>query len=135
MTGPCTDIEPSAAKRYSTGLEVWNDRCVSIRWKPTVTPKPVRKYMTPSATRSCQPTTSFHSSVTAAMKAMNGTTTAPRFTILALRDMPWRLCTELPRLYARALSAERRDLSCPHKMRFDLPPSLGTALRPTLPDL
>ena len=31
MTGPWTAIEPAAAKKYSTGLEVLNERWVSIR--------------------------------------------------------------------------------------------------------
>ena len=31
MTGPWTAIEPAAAKKYSTGLEVRNERWVSIR--------------------------------------------------------------------------------------------------------
>ena len=56
MTGPWTDIEPMAAKRYSTGLLVANERWVSRRWKPIVTPKPVIRYMTPKRTRSCAPT-------------------------------------------------------------------------------
>ena len=38
MTGPCTAIDPSTAKVYSTGFETWKERCVSSRWKPTVTP-------------------------------------------------------------------------------------------------
>ena len=45
MTGPWTAIEPAAANRYSTGFEVWNERWVSIRWKPTVMPKPVMRYI------------------------------------------------------------------------------------------
>jgi hypothetical protein len=30
--------EPRIASVYSTGLNVWNDRWVSSRWKPSVTP-------------------------------------------------------------------------------------------------
>src|SRR5918911_1087555 len=57
MTGPCTAIDPATANRYSTGFEVRNERCVSMRWKPTVTPKPVITYMEKRTARSEIPTT------------------------------------------------------------------------------
>ncbi len=87
MTGPCTDIEPITAKRYSTGLLVANERWVSNRWKPTVTPNPVTTYITAKRTRSCRPTPLPHRSTTATMKAMNGMITASRFEIWPDLDM------------------------------------------------
>ena len=56
MTGPWTDIEPNAANVYSTDLCVWNERCVSRRWKPSVTPKPVIAYMMARAASALQST-------------------------------------------------------------------------------
>ena len=91
MTGPCTDIDPSTANTYSTGFDVWNERCVSIRWKPIVTPKPVSRYITASTTRSDGPTTLFHSRTIAARNATKGTMTAPTLESLAARVMRWRL--------------------------------------------
>src|SRR3954447_16682601 len=87
MTGPCTAIDPRTAKRYSTGLEVWKARWVSMRWKPIVTPKPVSRYMSASTPSSVQPTTWFQKRITAAQKATKGTITAPMFEMRAVRVM------------------------------------------------
>ena len=51
-----------------------NAWCVSIRWKPTVTPSPISTYSTTSRRRSVQPTARFHSSAMATTNATNGTT-------------------------------------------------------------
>ena len=50
-------------------LETWNDRCVSRRWKPTVTPKPVTRYITARIARSVQETKLFQSRKMAAIVA------------------------------------------------------------------
>src|SRR5215211_2113233 len=66
MTGPSIAADPSAPNVARSHGLVWKLRCVSSRWKPTVTPIPVRKYMIASTARSlqcsqpcqvCQPTT------------------------------------------------------------------------------
>src|SRR4029079_19439291 len=87
MTGPWTAIDPAAANRYSTGLDVRNARCVSIRWNPTVTPNPVIRYIASSRARSCSPTTSFQKTTIAAAMTIGGRTTARRFTARAVLDM------------------------------------------------
>src|SRR5690348_5762238 len=96
MTGPCTAIEPAAAKKYSTGFEVLKARWVSIRWKPTVTPKPVTKYMTKATTRSWTPTMSFQKTTIAARMISGGRTTVSRFAILAVRVMGLRVWLMFP---------------------------------------
>jgi hypothetical protein len=78
MTGPCTAIEPSTAKVYSSGFEVWKERWVSRRWKPTVTPIAVARYITAAITRSVTLTILFQSRTTAVSVARKGTSTAPR---------------------------------------------------------
>ena len=77
---PWTAIEPNTANAYSTGLGAWKERCVSIRWKPMVTPNPVSTYMTARMARSVALTTLFHSSKIAAIVPANGSATANRFT-------------------------------------------------------
>ena len=80
MTGPWTAIEPSTANAYSTGFEVWNERWVSSRWKPTVIPTAVSRYMHAAIARSAGLTRLFQSRAIAAIVAAKGTTTAPRLT-------------------------------------------------------
>ena len=87
MTGPWTAIEPAAAKKYSTGLEVRNERWVSMRWKPTVTPRPVSRYIASATTRSCGPTTLFQKTTMDARMIRGGSTTVSRFAIFAVRVM------------------------------------------------
>jgi hypothetical protein len=84
-------MDPAAANRYSTGLEVRNERWVSMRWKPTVTPKPVTTYMTASSARSWTPTTSFQNTTIAARIRIGGRTTARRFTTRVVFDMSWTI--------------------------------------------
>ena len=81
MTGPCTATEPRIAQAYCTGLYVANDRCVSMRWKPTVTPSPVATYMTSISARSLQSTSVFQSSTIATRTASSGTSTPARLEI------------------------------------------------------
>ena len=50
--GPCSAICPSTASESSTGRAAANERCVNRRWKPTVTPNPVSRYITTSRPRS-----------------------------------------------------------------------------------
>ena len=76
ITGPSTASEPKRANRYSSGLWVWNARCVSRRWKPTVIPTVERKYMTASRIRSSGRIQSFQSTGIAARNARKGSTTA-----------------------------------------------------------
>ena len=88
MTGPWTAIEPGGGEAGTRpASDVRNARCVSIRWKPTVTPKPVIRYITSSSARSCRPTTSFQKTTIAAAMTTGGRTTASRFTTRAVFDM------------------------------------------------
>ena len=97
MTGPWTDVEPAIANAYSSRLCIWKARCVSRRWKPTVTPNPAIRYITPKAMRSVTPTSEFHSSTTATRNATKGRRTAIRLTVRSALVMAWRLCTIKPR--------------------------------------
>ena len=54
---------------------------VSMRWKPTVTPKPQIRYISTSSARSLQSTSVFHSSTIATSTARSGTTTPIRLEI------------------------------------------------------
>ena len=63
---------------YSIGFEVWKERWVSRRWKPTVMPTAVSRYMTAAIARSAGLTRLFQSRTIAAIVAAKGTTTAPR---------------------------------------------------------
>ena len=84
-TGPWTAIEPRIAKAYSTGFEVWKERCVSRRWKPTVMPTAVSMYMTAAIARSAGLTKRFQKRATAAIVAAKGTITAPRLAPFSMR--------------------------------------------------
>ena len=53
---------------------------MSIRWKPTVTPNPVRTYITARIARSVALTTLFQSRTIAASVPTKGSATASRFT-------------------------------------------------------
>ena len=52
MTAPWTDIEPRIANVARTHGFASNERWVSIRWKPIVTPNPTATYMTARIARS-----------------------------------------------------------------------------------
>src|SRR4051812_3844837 len=98
MTAPCTDIEPrTASVARSHGLAS-KARWVSMRWKPIVTPKPTRTYITARIARSRAVTAPPHSSHRAARKPAKGRTTAT--TVMrrssaeapgCVSGMPWRL--------------------------------------------
>ena len=55
MTGPSIAAEPRTVNNPRTNGVVLNARCVSIRWKPTVTPSPVSTYMIRNTKMSFQP--------------------------------------------------------------------------------
>ena len=76
ITAPWTDIEPRIANVARSHGFASNERCVSMRWKPIVTPSPMATYMTARIARSSQVTKPPHRSQRAAMKPRNGTTTA-----------------------------------------------------------
>ena len=52
--GPCTAIEPRTAKTNFTQVYVSKERWTKSRWKPTVMPRVVTKYMPRSRPRSVQ---------------------------------------------------------------------------------
>ena len=85
IAGPCTAIEPSMANVYSIGFEVWKERWVRRRWKPTVIPTAVSKYMTAAMIRSAGVTRLFQSSTIAVIVATKGITTAPRLAAFSVR--------------------------------------------------
>ena len=76
MTAPWTDIEPRMASVARSHGFASNERWVSMRWKPIVTPKPTSTYMTARIARSRPVTAPPHSSQIAAMKPRKGSTTA-----------------------------------------------------------
>ena len=76
---------------YSSQRFVANDRCVNSRWKPTVIPKPVSRYMTTMTMMSVGPMSSFQKKNTVRRKATGGSRTASRFTTWFVRDMDLRL--------------------------------------------
>ena len=55
ITGPSIAAEPRMANTARVRGPVVNARCVSRRWKPTVTPSPVAAYMIANTIRSFQP--------------------------------------------------------------------------------
>jgi hypothetical protein len=87
ITDPWIAIDPSTANACSTHGRAWNDRCVSIRWKPTVIPRPVNTYNTANNPKSVQPTTLFHNRTIAAKNASSGMITAARLTLRWARLM------------------------------------------------
>jgi hypothetical protein len=55
IAGPSIAAEPRTVKMPRTTGVVLKARCVSIRWKPTVTPRPVSTYMIAKTKMSFQP--------------------------------------------------------------------------------
>src|SRR5215218_5172968 len=99
MTAPCTDIEPRIANVARTHGFASKARWVSMRWKPIVTPKPTRTYITARIPRSSQVTPDPHSSTRAVTKPTKGRTTAKTVIRRSSADAPvwvsaamdWRL--------------------------------------------
>src|SRR3954449_2527791 len=89
-TEPWTLSWPRPANVRSSQGSTRNDRWVSSRWKPTVTPTAVVRYITPKIARSTASTHEFHSRTTATRTPANGTTTPAR---LAARSVLLMLCT------------------------------------------
>ena len=78
MTGPSIAAEPSAVNTPRTKPDVLNARCVSIRWKPTVTPRPVATYMIRKTKMSFQPSQAPHTcQATMSRQRMGTTVTVP----------------------------------------------------------
>ena len=103
-TGPWTAIWPSPANVYSSQRFVANDRWVNSRWKPTVMPKPVSRYMTTMTMMSVGPMSSFQKKSTVRRKATGGIRTASRFTTWFVRDMELRLGRKSRRLLSAWVS-------------------------------
>src|SRR5829696_8240106 len=98
ITAPCTDIEPRIAKVARRHGFVSKARWVSMRWKPIVTPKPTRTYITARIARSSQVTPEPHRRAMAVTKPRKGTTTAKTVmrrsraeAPVCVSAMPWRL--------------------------------------------
>ena len=74
VTGPSIAIEPMIARPpWTQGLAL-NARCVRWRWKPTVTPRPVIRYMIRKTATSLQWRRSFQTCQPTIPSAMNGRT-------------------------------------------------------------
>jgi hypothetical protein len=101
ITEPWTAIVPRTAKRYSVALCVRKERWVSIRWKPTVIPAAVTRYMTARIARSVALTTWFQKRTIAVRVAAKGTTTAPRLASFVVRVISWVISVVMRPGYAR----------------------------------
>ena len=99
-TEPWTAIEPSTANVRSSHGCVANARWVSRRWKPTVMPVAVSRYIPPRMHRSVTSTARFHKSRTAASTPTSGTTT------------PSRLASRLRAGHGETLSCRGRRFLC-----------------------
>src|SRR5579862_5494218 len=71
-------MEPRAANTNCTTRLVSNDRCVNNRWKPTVTPTAVRRYIPTKSARYTQLKPQPHNKVQAATRPASGAKTAKR---------------------------------------------------------
>ncbi len=85
-TGPWIAIEPRTARAILIGRLGLKDRWVKPRWKPTVTPPQVRKYIGTAIATSVQPSQPPQATGTAASSAANGTRMNRASATCSLRD-------------------------------------------------
>src|SRR4051812_14721903 len=91
-------------------------------------------YMKTRIARSIASTDLFHSRTTATTKAMNGTTTAPRFAYRVSFGMALRLLAKLPPVLVEFLAlGGQKTVGC--AQMEGIPPEVAAVLRPVLPDL
>src|SRR3954465_819312 len=131
-TGPWTAIWPSPANVYSSQRFVANDRWVNSRWKPTVMPKPVSRYMTTMTRMPAGPVSSFQKKSTVRRKATGGIRTASRFTTWFVRDMELRLGRKSRRLLSAWVTGSRHALWVADNMGAET--CIADVLRPVLPE-
>src|SRR3954463_5083471 len=109
-TEPWTLSWPRPAKVRSSHGSTRNDRGVSSRWKPTVTPIAVPRYITAKIARSTPSTQEFHSSTIATRTPTNGTTTPARLARRSVLPMALHDGVNQPLILAVDRRTDLRDL-------------------------
>ena len=134
VTGPSIAIEPMiASPPWTQGLAL-NARCVRWRWKPTVTPRPVIRYMIRKTATSLQWRRSFQTCQPTIPSAMNGRTVMVPVAIRSRVSFATGWTSSMPGVGGRrdwgGLGLAHRG-SILSSRRPSLPRSIATASAPT----